>query len=76
MRQIVKLLIGCLITLGISGCGSDTVFTRCVTPDVKEPRYDNSHRGGILANSKQCLNNFLVAKQYAEELKKANEVCK
>lgn len=75
MRQIVKLLIGCLLVLGINGCG-ETIFTSCITPDVAEPRYDNSHKEGILENSKQCLNNFLIAKQKIEELKKANEVCK
>lgn len=75
MRLIVKLLIGCLIALSISGC-SETIFTSCITPDVKEPRYDNSHKEGILEKSKQCVSNFLIAKQYAEKLKEANEVCK
>ena len=73
MKQIVKLVSVFLITLVISGCTS--LFT-CTTPDVKEPRIDNSRKSTTLGASKQCYKNYLIVKQYSEELKKANEVCK
>lgn len=76
MKRNVKLLIVCLSVLSINGCGTDTIFTGCVTPDVEEPRYSNKQYNNILDNSKQCLTNFLIAKQHIEKLKKANEVCK
>lgn len=52
------------------------VFEQCITPDVKKPKIDNSKKSDILLASKQCVQNYLKIKQYAEELRKANEVCK
>ena len=74
MKQTVKLVIVFLIPFLINGC-SYSLFT-CVTPDVKEPVLDNSRKSNVLQSSKQCVRNYLLMKQYAEELKEANEVCK
>lgn len=76
MKLTVKLLIGCSVTFAINGCGPATIFNDCVTPDVTEPRYDNTQKNTMLDKTKQSIGNFLIAKQYAEALKKANEVCK
>ena len=74
MKQTVKLVIVFLIPFLINGC-SYSLFT-CITPDVKEPRIDTSKKPNILLASKQCVQNYLIMAQYAEELKEANEVCK
>lgn len=74
MKQIVKLLSVFLIAVLINGCSYSTFF--CTTPDVKEPRTDNSRKSSVLGASKQCYKNYLTMKQYASELKEANEVCK
>ena len=74
MKQTVKLVIVFLIPFLISGCSYSTFF--CTTPDVKEPTIDNSKKYNVLASSKQCVKNYLLMKQYAEELKESNEVCK
>ena len=74
MKQTVKLVIVFLIPFLINGC-SYSLFS-CTTPDVKEPVIDNSKKSDVLSASKQCVRNYLLMKQYAEELKESNEVCK
>lgn len=76
MKQIVKLLTGCLITLSINGCATNTIFDQCVTPDVKKPTYDNKNYKTILDKTKQCLRNHAIKDKYIKELEAANEVCK
>ena len=74
MKQTAKLVIVFLIPFLINGC-SYSLFA-CITPDVKEPVIDNSKKYDVLSASKQCVRNYLLMKQYSEELKEANEVCK
>jgi len=77
MKMSVKLLSVCLTASSISltGCGQ-VVYEKCVTPDVTEPMIDNGKKANILLTSKQCVQNYLKMKQYADRLKRANEVCK
>lgn len=75
MKRIVTLLIVFLIALSINGCGQ-TVYEKCVTPTVPKPKIDNSKKSNVLLASKQCVQNYLVMRSYAEKLEKANGVCK
>lgn len=76
MRQIVTVLIACLIALSISGCWEEKVFLRCKTPNVQKPVLDNEPKQNILENVKKCIKNNLLLKEYALKLEEANKVCK
>lgn len=76
MRLNVKLLIGCLTVMAIKGCGVDTVFTTCATPDVPRSVLDEEPQSSILKNAKRVTKNCQLLKQENLALRKANEVCK
>lgn len=76
MKQIVKPLIGCLTAMLVNGCGSSTVFERCVTPGVPKIQLDDTPRENILDNAKRVVGNYQMLKKENEALRRANEVCK
>lgn len=76
MKLSVKLLIGCLTALVLSGCGPSLVFGNCVTPDVRKTILDNTPKDNILDNAKRVVGNCQLLKKENEALRKANEVCK
>lgn len=76
MKQSVMLLLGFLLTLSISGCSPRVEYIKCVTPNVATPILSNERPTSSLQASKQCLYNYLQQKKYAEQLLKANQVCK
>lgn len=75
MRPIVKLLIGSLIAIVLSGCG-ELIFEQCITPKVEKPIYDNSRQSTLLGYAKQYKKNDLIKDEYIEKLEEANGVCK
>lgn len=76
MKQNVKLLTACLTAMAISGCGIDTVFTGCVTPDVARSVLNEEPQTNILKNAKRVVRNCQLLKQENQALREANEVCK
>lgn len=77
MKQSVMLVTVFFVSLSINGCVEKQVqFSKCVTPSVAPPAIDNRNPTTNLAASKQCLNNYIRMKEYANKLEKANGVCK
>ena len=82
--MVKYLIIGSVsIILSMGGCTTkecpkqEVIITKCVTPDVEKPVI-NSYSSGSSSSEKikVLYNNYVIMKEYALTLKKANEVCK
>lgn len=78
MKQIVMLLIGCLVLLTISGCTPKTIVvpTKCVIQEVDSPLLDYETQRDLLGESKRCVYNFTKYKEAFEKQQRAIQVCK
>ena len=71
------------IILSMGGCATkecpkqEVIITKCVTPDVEKPTINTySSTSSTSEKIKKVYNNYVIMKEYALTLKKANEVCK
>jgi len=71
-----------IILLIINGCTTkecvkEDIIIKCVTPDVPTP-FIHTYQGSANTSEKIKIlyNNYVVMKEYALTLKKANEICK
>jgi hypothetical protein len=70
-----------LLLIGLQGCATkvkeDVIFIKCKTPDIAKPIINNYSSGSSSSEKIRVLyNNYIIMKEYALALKKANEVCK
>lgn len=77
MRISAKMLSGCLILIGISGC-TKTIYVpqKCTVPTVEKPLIQSGPKADAMSASKQCLLNYSKMKAYAAKLEEANKVCR
>jgi hypothetical protein len=78
---MVKYIYILVLLFEIQGCASkgeeEVVFIKCKTPDIAKPAINNYSSGSSSSDKIRVLyNNYIIMKEYAIALKKANEVCK
>lgn len=82
MKQIVQKLSNFLIILCFSiiiiSCATptNTIYTKCKTPVVKKPVFDNVPKNNILEEAKRVSINCVLLEQYSKNLEAANKVCR
>ena len=70
-----------VLLIGLQGCATkvkeEVIFIKCKTPDIAKPVI-NSYSSGSSSSEKikVLYNKYIIMKEYAIALKKANEVCK